>query len=149
VIPHADSSEPAAERLIAEQLLLQPLDERASRLLGQLAGILLLATAGTDPERPRAHLPALRARYAEVCATYRELAPPHHLGATFRAIGEALALIGGALDELDARAAAPLPMARLQAARRALQRGSRPALGIAPVDLASACCAGHGHARAG
>jgi hypothetical protein len=36
-------------------------------------------------------------------------------------------------------------VARLQAARRALQQGSRPALGLLPIDLDSACCAGHGH----
>ena len=133
------------EPLVAEQLALQPVYQRTSCLLGQLAGILLLRAAGADPDRGHAHLPALGAQYAAACDAYRRLETPRHLAASFRAIGEALRQIGAALGEFDARAPRSTLPARLQAARRALQQGSRPALGLLPIDLDSACCAGHGH----
>jgi len=129
--------------VIAEQLRLQPLYERSARLLGQLAGILLLATTGRDPVAQRRHLPVLQEQHAAACDAYRDLAPPRHLQATFRAVGAALTEIGAALAELHAAAAPPLLFARLQAAGRALQHGSRPALGLTPVDLTTACCAEH------
>jgi hypothetical protein len=135
---------PPPEPVVAEQLRLQPLYERSARLLGLLAGILLLATAGRDPAPQRRHLPALRAQYAATCAAYRDLVPARHLRATFGSIGTALDQIGAALGELDSAAAPPLLFAHLQAARRALQQGSRPTLGLTPVDITTACCAGHG-----
>ncbi len=138
------------ERSIVEGLALRPLFDRLSRLLGQLAGVALLASAGTEPDRQVCHLAVIKAQLQAAHEAFASLAPPRHLACTFDAMGQTLALIDEIMARLDRRPAiarmdddsfAALTQA-LSAARRRLLSGSTAGLGI--VDFAGACCAlGH------
>jgi hypothetical protein len=141
---------PLSEAAIAEQLAIAPQFARASRMLGQLAGILLLVAGGGDPERQRTHLLVLKEQYEATCDAYRNLASPTELGPTFAAVAAVLRLIGAALQRLEHRAARPSAegglaplLAELGKARQILQTGSVPGLGLAVVDLTTSCCAAH------
>jgi hypothetical protein len=141
---------PLSGAALAEQLAIEPQFARASRMLGQLAGILLLAAGGSDPGRHRTHLLVLKEQYAGACDAYRRLASPTHLGPTFAAVAGALRLIGTALQRIEHCAASPsaesqraLLLTELGKARRILQAGSVPGLGLAVVDLTTSCCVAH------
>jgi len=138
------------ERSIVEGLALRPLFDRLSRLLGQLAGVALLTSAGAEPDRQVCHLAAIKAQLQAAHEAFASLAPPRHLAGTFHAMGQTLALIDEIMARLDRQPAiarlgddsfAALTQA-LSAARRRLLSGSAAGLGI--VDFAGACCAlGH------
>ena len=143
--PGPDSG--TGEAAIAAAMRLKPVYDRLSALLGQAAGLLLLTTAGGDPEAERLHLISLRAQYAEARESLRSMAPQPLLPASDEALRRALPLIGEILEALnDRRPAAdgPLPalLGRLLEVRRLLLAGSAPRLGIGLVDLTGACCAG-------
>ena len=138
------------ERLIGEGLALQPLFNKLSRLLGQMAGMALLASAGTEPDRQVCHLASVKAQLQAAHEAYARLARPRHLAGTFHAMGETLALMDETMARLDRRPAIALLdddsffalTQGLSAARRLLVTASAPGLGI--VDFAGACCAlGH------
>ena len=138
------------EWLIGEGLALKPLFDRLSRLLGQLAGVALLASAGAEPDRQVCHLAAVKAQLRAAHEAYARLARPRHLAGTFHAMGETLVLIEETMAWLDQRPAIALLdddsffalTEALSAARRLLVTASAPGLGI--VDFAGACCAlGH------
>jgi hypothetical protein len=140
------------ERLIGEGLALQTLFDRLSRLLGQLAGVALLASAGAEPDRQISHLAVVKEQLQAVREALAGLARPRHLAATFHAMVETLALMDEMTAWLDRRPAAAFLddsafctlMERLSAARRLLLAGSAPGLGIGLVDFAGSCCAlGH------
>jgi hypothetical protein len=138
------------ERSIGESLALKPLFDRLSRLLGQLAGVALLASAGTEPDRQLCHLAVIKTQLQSAREAHARLDPPQRLTGTFHAMGQTLALIDEIMARLDRRPAialldddsfAALTQA-LSAARRRLLSGSAAGLGI--VDFAGACCAlGH------
>ena len=138
------------ERSIGESLALQPLFDRLSRLLGQLAGVALLASAGAEPDRQLCHLAVIKEQLQSARETYAGLAPPQHVAGSFRAMGQTLALIDEIMARLDRRPAIALLddasfhelTQGLSAARRLLISGSPPGLGI--VNFAGACCA-RGH----
>ena len=135
------------EAAIAAAMMLKPVYDRLSALLGQAAGLLLLTTAGADPQAERLHLISLRAQYAEIEESLRRMAPQPLLPASDDALRRALPLIGEIVDALANRPPAsggPLPalLGRLLEARRLLLAGSAPRLGIGLVDLTGACCAG-------
>lgn len=138
------------ERSIGESLALQPLFDRLSRLLGQLAGVALLASAGAEPDRQLCHLAVIKEQLQSVHDAYAGLTRPRHLAESFHAMGQTLATLEQIVARLDRRPAiARLDDAlfheltqRLGAARRLLISGSPPGLGI--VDFTGACCAlGH------
>ncbi len=128
---------------------MRPLFDALSRLLGQLAGVLLLACAGIEPDRQASHLAMVKEQLQAAHACFAGLARPRHLGATFHAMGQTLALLDDVTARLERHPAAVLPgdgafgtlMEELSAARRLLLAGSTPALGIGLVDFAGACCA--------
>jgi len=138
------------ERSIGESLALQPLFDRLSRLLGQLAGVALLASAGAEPDRQVCHLAVIKAQLQAAHDAYAGLARPRHLAESFHAMGQTLALLEHTMARLDRRPAIALLddasfhelTQGLSAARRLLIAGSPPGLGI--VDFAGACCA-RGH----
>jgi hypothetical protein len=135
------------EAAIAAAMMLKPLYDRLSALLGQAAGLLLLTTAGADPEAERLHLVSLSAQYAEAEEALRTMAPAPLLPAAAAALRCALPIIGEILEALSNRepeSDCPLPalLERLLEARRLLLAGSAPRLGIGLVDLTGACCAG-------
>ena len=147
--PHLHPGPDAApgEAAIAAAMLLKPVYDRLSALLGQAAGFLLLTTAGGNPETARLHLISLRAQYAEIEESLRRMAPQPLLPASDDALRRALPLIGEIVEALANRPPAsggPLPalLGRLLEARRLLLAGSAPRLGIGLVDLTGACCAG-------
>ncbi|HYV89893.1 MAG TPA: hypothetical protein VFA91_15045 [Candidatus Polarisedimenticolia bacterium] len=142
--PTLQQSEQAARR----QLVLQPLYNGAVRLLGQVAGLLLLAQAGSDLDRQRGHL-----RVALL--QWRELQDAIESDLAFRlptavAVAQSIERIGALLERLERRFALslsddtelPLMLGELAAIRRILQNASCPQHGLAIVDFAGACCAG-------
>jgi hypothetical protein len=142
--PPRQHSEETAQR----QLLLQPLYNGAVRLLGQVAGLLLLANAGSDLDRQRGHL-----RIALL--QWRELQEAIESDLAFRspaaaAVADSVERIGALLQRLERRFAlsltdaAELPhlLGELAAIRGVLQSASCPQHGLAIVDFTGACCAG-------
>ena len=138
------------ERLIGESLVLRPLFDALSRLLGQLAGVALLVSAGVEPDRQLSHLAMIKVQLQSVHEAYARLTPPRHLAGSFHAMGQTLALLKQIMARLDRRPAIALmddgPFCELTqaltTARRLLLAGSAPGLGI--VEFAGACCAlGH------
>ena len=141
-----------SDEFARRQLALQPLFAQAARLLGQTAGLLLLATAGSDLDRQKSHLRVARAQWRDLRMAYRGLESPTHFATSFGAVGITIDRLGSLLDRLDRRFATILRedaelaalLAELSATRRILQKGSCPHRGLAIVDLAGACCAaGH------
>lgn len=141
--PGVQQNEQATQR----QLLIQPLYNGAVRLLGQVAGLLLLAQAGSDLDRQRGHLHTARLQW-------RELQNRIESDLAFRspaaaAVTESVARIGTLLDRLEHNFAlsladdAELPalLGELAAIRAVLQNASCPQHGLAMVDFAGACCA--------
>ena len=146
--PQGTGSDEFARR----QMALQPLFAQTARLLGQSAGLLLLATAGSDLDRQRSHLLVARVQWGDLREAYRRLESPTPTTTSFRAVGGAIDRLGLLLDRLDRRFATTLReaselstlLAELTAARRILQSGGCPNHGLTIVDLAGACCAaGH------
>lgn len=142
--PGIRQSEQAAQR----QLLLQPLYSAAVRLLGQMAGLLLLANAGSDLDRQRGHL-----RVALLQSRELQDRIESDLGfrsSTATAVTQSVERIGVLLERLERRFAlsltddAELPalLGELAAIRRLLQSASCPQHGLALVDFTGACCAG-------
>jgi hypothetical protein len=142
--PGLQQSEQAAQ----QQLMLQPLYNSAVRLLGQVAGVLLLANAGSDLDRQRGHL-----RVAQI--QWRELLDAIESDLAFRsrtaaAVSGSIKRIGALLERLESRFARSLTderelphlLGELAAIRRLLQDASCPQHGLAIVDFAGACCAG-------
>jgi hypothetical protein len=141
-----------SDEFARRQLALQPLFAQAARLLGQTAGLLLLAAAGSDLDRQKSHLRVARAQWRDLRMAYRGLESPTHFATSFGAVGITIDRLGSLLDRLDRRFATILRedaelatlLAELSATRRILQKGSCPHRGLAIVDLAGACCAaGH------
>jgi hypothetical protein len=142
--PDVQQNEQAAQR----QLLLQPLYNGAVRLLGQVAGLLLLTQAGSDADRQRGHLHTARLQW-------RKLQDRIESDLAFRSptavgVAESVERIGILLDRLEqcfARsltddAELPALLGELTAIRAVLQKASCPQHGLAIVDFAGACCAG-------
>lgn len=143
---------PIDEALVAEQLTLAPLFDRLSRILGQIAGLLLLSSAGLNAEHLSNHLASVQDQLAEAREVFTGLPAPRRLRMSFDGAGSALSAMeeftrqlakrpGGTLgDDGEFRTA----LDRLAAIRARLLRASAPSLGIGLVDFASACCAwGH------
>jgi len=134
------------EAAIAARLALKPLFDRLSALLGQAAGILLLANAGGDPERERLHLISMREQYAAAGDALGSMTRPPGLAASFEAARRVLPMLGDILTSLEDRPTSAgdskALLGRLLEARRILLDGSAPEHGLGLVDLAGACCAG-------
>ena len=137
-----------SERTAQQQLLLQPLYNGAVRLLGQAAGLLLLANAGSDLDRQRGHLRVALLQWRELQdGIESDLAFPSR---TATAIAASVERIGALLERLERRfalsladdAELPLLLGELAAIRRVLQESACPRHGLAIVDFAGACCAG-------
>jgi hypothetical protein len=140
------------EDFAQRQLALQPLFTRTARLLGQAAGLLLLANAGSDRDRQRSHLRVAHAQWQELAAAFGDLDSPRDASPSHRAIGATIQRLGEILEQLARRFSASLRddgefaslLNELAATRAILQSGSCPHNGLTIVDLAGACCAtGH------
>jgi hypothetical protein len=143
---HAGLLGETEEARIAAELTVKPLFDRLSALLGQIAGILLLAGAGSDPESERLHVLALRAQFSAAVDAVQTATPPPGLGASYEAAQRALPIMGEILADLENplavdEGALRRHIGRVLEVRRLLLAGSVPRLGLGPVDLAGACCA--------
>jgi hypothetical protein len=137
-----------SEEFARQQLVLQPLYNRAVRLLGQTAGLLLLANAGSDHDRQREHLGA-------ALRDCRELQDALEGGLALRsttaaAVANSAKRIGDLLERLDQRFARSLRdgvelsamLGEIASVRRLLHESACPHHGLALVDFSGACCAG-------
>jgi len=130
------------------QLALQPLFNGATRLLGQVSGLLLLANAGGDQDRQRQHLTVAQLQWRNLQDTEGGLA----VSKSATGVTESLSRLGILLDRLDRRFALALRdehelaamLGEIATIRRLLQDSSCPRHGLALVDFTGACCAG-GH----
>ena len=134
------------EAVLQHHLALQPAFNGATRLLGQVAGLLLLANAGSDLDRQRQHVAAAQLQWRALDDA------AHGLGGS--QIGTSIACsverLGILLDRLDRRFGMSLGddgelsamLEELAAIRSLLQKASCPQHGLALVDFAGACCAG-------
>jgi hypothetical protein len=134
------------EARIAAELTVKPLFDRLSALLGQIAGILLLASARGDSESERLHMLALRAQFSAAIEAVQRVTPAPGLYASYEATRQALPIMGEMLADLENRRAADegalrRHIGRVLEVRRLLLEASVPALGVGLVDLAGACCA--------
>jgi hypothetical protein len=143
---HAGFLGETEEARIAAELTVKPLFDRLSALLGQIAGILLLAGAGGDPESERLHVFALRAQFSAAIDAVQRVIPPPGLDASYEATRRALPILSEILADLEKRRAADATVlrrhiGRVLEVRRLLLAASVPALGVGLVDLTGACCA--------
>jgi len=137
------------ETLLAERLVLAPLFDRLSRILGQMAGLLMLAAAGLGPERLASHVASLKDQLAAAREGFAGSNAPSRLPAGFAAAGSALAELEELAAQLGSRPAGMLgddrafvdALGRLAGIRGRLLAASAPGLGIGLVDFAGACCA--------
>ena len=88
------------EDFAQRQLALQPLFTRTARLLGQAAGLLLLANAGSDRDRQRSHLRVAHAQWQELAAAFGDLDSPRDASPSHRAIGATIQRLGEMLERL-------------------------------------------------
>ena len=140
--PLPQSGEEAAMR----QLALQPLFNGATRLLGQISGLLLLAIAGGDLDRQRQHVQVARLHWRHLQDGRGGLV----VSKPATGVVESLSRLGVLLDRLERRFALALRdehelaamLREIAAIRRLLQDSSCPRHGLALVDFAGACCAG-------
>jgi hypothetical protein len=136
------------EKSAMQQLALQPLFNGATRLLGQVSGLLLLAHAGGDPDRQRQHLANARLQWRD----FQDARSGLGVSKSAAGVTESLSRLGVLLDRLERRFARSLHddhelrlmLDEIAAIRRLLQESSCPRHGLALVDFAGACCAG-GH----
>ena len=134
------------EDFLRQQLALQPAFKGATRLLGQIAGLLLLANAGSDLDRQRHHLAVARTQWRELDDAARDL----DCSQTAAGIAQGVERLRPLLDRLDRRFAESLcgegelrmMLEELAAIRALLQTVSCPQHGLALVDFAGGCCAG-------
>jgi len=116
------------------------------RLIGQAAGLLLLAEASR--RREIADLPAVavaREQWKDVTAELASLNAPRGCERHVEYLVQAARLIGACLDALEAAAAlevldVSLALDRVAAAYRLVQRCSIDKLGLTMVDFRQSCC---------
>ncbi len=129
-------------------LVLQPLYNGAVRLLGQTAGLLLLANVGSDPDHQREHLRAALHNWHQLQdAIEGDFA---FRSKTSEAVANSVTRLGALLERLEERFARSLRdeaelsamLGELAAVRHLLHDASCPQHGLALVDFGGACCAG-------
>jgi hypothetical protein len=116
------------------------------RLIGQAAGLLVLAQASSRPEI--VDLPAVaiaREQWREVSATLADLNAPRSCERQVEHLIRAARLVGACLDALEASAAhesidVSIALDRIAAAYRLVQLCSIDKLGMTMVDFRQSCC---------
>ena len=116
------------------------------RLIGQAAGLLVLAQASRRPEI--IDLPAVavaREQWREVTATLGDLSAPRGCERQVENLIRAARLVGACLDALEASANhqtvdISLALEHITAAYRLVQRSSSDKLGMTMVDFRQSCC---------
>jgi len=143
--PALPPAEVADVDMAAPTVLRRPYDG-LRRLIGQAAGLLLLAQASR--QREIVDLPAIavaREQWKEITAELASLNAPQGCERHAAHLVQAARLIGACLDALDAAAArevmdVSLALDRVAAAYRLAQSCSIERLGLTMVDFRQSCC---------
>lgn len=141
-LPEADVAEDDAAAVAA---LRRPYDA-LRRLIGQAAGLLVLAQASQS--REIVDLPAVavaREQWRHVTATLADLKAPRGSERRKENLVRAARLVGACLDALEASGAQKtvdiaLALERIAAAYQLVQRSSSDRLGMTMVDFRQSCC---------
>ena len=141
-LPEADVAEVYAA---AAAVLRRPYDA-LRRLIGQAAGLLVLAQA--SQRREIVDLPAVavaREQWREVSDALADLNAPRSYERQVENLIRAARLVGACLDALEASAAqktvdVSLALERIAAAYRLVQDSSSDKLGMTMVDFRQSCC---------
>ena len=134
------------EAVLQRQLALQPAFNGATRLLGQVAGLLLLANAGSDLDRQRQHVSSAQLQWRALDDAVHDV----RVSLISASIARSVERLGILIERLDRRFGTSLSddaelgamLEELAAIRSLLQEASCPQHGLALVDFAGACCAG-------
>ena len=143
--PTLPSADVADVDMAAATALRRPYDG-LRRLIGQAAGLLLLAQA--SHRREIVDLPAVaaaRVQWEDVTTQLASLNAPRGCERHVEHLVQAARLIGACLDALEAAAAqevmdVSLALDRVAAAYRLVQRRSVEKLGLRMVDFRQSCC---------
>jgi hypothetical protein len=135
----------AAVDATAAAALRRPYDA-LRRLIGQAAGLLVLAQASQRPEI--VDLPTVavaREQWREVSSTLADLSAPRGYERQVDNLIRAARLVGACLDALEASANhetvdTSLALDRVSAAYRLVQSSSSDKLGMTMVDFRQSCC---------
>jgi hypothetical protein len=141
-LPEADVADVDAAAAAA---LRRPYDA-LRRLIGQAAGLLVLAQASS--RREIVDLPAVavaREQWREITAALADLCAPRGCERQAEHLIRAARLVGACLDALEASATqetvdVSLALDRVSAAYRLVQRCSNDKLGLTMVDFRQSCC---------
>lgn len=136
------------EAIIRYTVAARPLYDGMRRLIGQVAGLLVLVQAGG--RRDVLDLPDLviaRERWRELRETLRDLGMPRGVERHFGYLERAHAAIGEVLDGFDAarrerdwQRRLDEAAERIKSAHASLQAASEPRAGMTMVDFNHACC---------
>ena len=130
-------------------MALAPVYDRLSRILGQIAGLIMLSGSSLEAGRISSHLASVKDQLAEAREAFAGLSSPNRLARSFAAAGSAIPALDALAAGLAKRPAGTLrddaefgaALDRIAAIRAALHAASAPGLGIGVVDFTSACCA--------
>jgi hypothetical protein len=145
----AIENDPAAgETVVRYVVASRPVYDGLRRLIGQVAGLLVLAEAGGRRDvLDLPDVPAARERWAEVEQRLRALQAPSGLEAHLERLATAHAMLGEVLDDFgqarlqrDWQRHLERAGDRIKHAYAWLQAASEPRAGMTPVDFNHACC---------
>lgn len=126
----------------------RPIYDGLRRLIGQLAGLLVLVHAGGRRDvLDLGDVPAARERWNDLEQRLGAIRPPQRLQSHFRRIEAAHATLGEVLHDFDLARLQPDWQQQLDRAGESikgayilLQAASEPRVGMTPVDFSHACC---------
>lgn len=143
----ADVTQVNDDELVAYGLVAEPVFTGMRALIGQLAGILLLAQGRRwrdVPDQP--DLAAARERRKEVADHLLAIAAPEERQADLRSLHEAMACVDKAIAAIDEMRPSQIDevvaaaSTHLKAAYRLMQSACDHRIGLAMVDTSGSCC---------
>ncbi|MBN9551726.1 MAG: hypothetical protein J0H31_23410 [Alphaproteobacteria bacterium] len=145
----AIENDPSAKEAVVRYVVAsRPVYDGLRRLIGQVAGLLVLAEAGGRRDvLDLPDIPAARERWAEVEQRLRALRAPSGVEGHLDRLATAHATLGEVLDDFglarlqrDWRRHLDRAGDRIKHAYAWLQAASEPRAGMTPVDFNHACC---------
>jgi len=147
-LPAIEKDAAADEAVVRYVVATRPIYDGLRRLIGQVAGLLVLAEAGGRRDvLDLPDIPAARERWAEVEQRLGALQAPSGLEGHLDRLATAHATLGEVLDDFglarlqrDWRQHLDRAGDRIKHAYAWLQAASEPRAGMTPVDFNHACC---------